>query len=973
MFPSPNQFLQARIFLLDNQFRYYPVCLSGSSFHVLMVLIRFVALCTSSRQSILPSDLFRLFAPHASIRHRSVLHILRFPIGTPSKSRFAIHITKFTSTFSSRISSPSPKTLTIHTVSHTQTHLSVMSNNQRHNSRSLPNKTQQQRFVPKAVASQTLNSKPTLSDSLRQQQQQSSASGTSKSSSGQRRIQGGGGDGNFISYLPQDEAVAAGLGAEEGGLDPVESQGAVDLLNRECSRLLKLNPKDFWREVASDTSLHAFLESFLKFRSRWYDFPYRGAKGIVAGVIVGEHELSRRVFMILYRISSNRDPGAKASDSLSAKDHAAILQEKKLLDLPKLLDICAIYGHENEELTRLIVTNAIKAQPLIHDSFNAVISHFLNIVNTMYERCNTSLEVLLSSHNSQDDGPTRLHTDYLEVMDFINDAIVSMDALVTAYNHAAVFFFSCPLETSYGSDELLKILARLHDSLLPNLHRGFKKLFSPNKNTSSDTFPKVAISLKMLSSRIVDFCWKLLNSCYLNEELFKETAPFPSTSKIFPAQVEDPVIRADILLQTLREIIEECSIVQEERTVNSLLQSIEKKYKLMSKLEQLGQEGWILIDNEQLKFLSGTIVVPTNTEIPKLPFVTSKNIEMDEDNAIMESKISQIKDLFPDYGKGFISACLEVYNQNPEEVIQRILEGTLHNDLLSLDPTLPTPIPIPPPNPTPQKDKGKGKLIESTPPKSVGPGPSGPVAAATGRVGPGPGPSSGTGRFVRKSSRNVPDSETLNMKDETSRTFALQSVLEYEDEYDDSFDDLGLSVVDSGFDDLSVKVNTSEASEASRWGSRQKPQFFVKDGKNYSYKVAGSVAAANYNEASIVNQVQKETIHGLGRGGNLPLGAVQKVVEMNDGVGNGKGKDYNAPEERKGGRGGRGWGRGSGGRVEDVVEGNGGDGEGGSEGSGGGERGRGRGRGRRGGGGGRSNHYRKDQAMKKHFSGLGGF
>ncbi|KVH92289.1 hypothetical protein Ccrd_005663 [Cynara cardunculus var. scolymus] len=122
--------------------------------------------------------------------------------------------------------------------------------------------------------------------------------------------------------------------------------------------------------VASDTSLHVFLESFLKFRNRWYDFPYRGAKGMVAGVIVGEHELSRRAFMILYRISSNRDPGAKASDSLSAKDHAdihvVILQEKKLLDLPKLLDICAIYGHENEELTRLL---AIKA-PLCPQGVN---------------------------------------------------------------------------------------------------------------------------------------------------------------------------------------------------------------------------------------------------------------------------------------------------------------------------------------------------------------------------------------------------------------------------------------------------------------------------------------------------------------------------------------------------------------------------------------------------------------------------
>ena len=36
--------------------------------------------------------------------------------------------------------------------------------------------------------------------------------------------------------------------------------------------------------------------------------------------------------------------------------NVVLLQEKKLLDLPKLLDICSIYGHENEELTGLLVS-----------------------------------------------------------------------------------------------------------------------------------------------------------------------------------------------------------------------------------------------------------------------------------------------------------------------------------------------------------------------------------------------------------------------------------------------------------------------------------------------------------------------------------------------------------------------------------------------------------------------------------------
>ena len=33
----------------------------------------------------------------------------------------------------------------------------------------------------------------------------------------------------------------------------------------------------------------------------------------------------------------------------------ALLQEKKWLDLPKLMDICAVYGHDNALLTKTLV------------------------------------------------------------------------------------------------------------------------------------------------------------------------------------------------------------------------------------------------------------------------------------------------------------------------------------------------------------------------------------------------------------------------------------------------------------------------------------------------------------------------------------------------------------------------------------------------------------------------------------------
>ncbi|GLT77364.1 hypothetical protein SLA2020_489590 [Shorea laevis] len=181
-----------------------------------------------------------------------------------------------------------------------------MSNSHRyaHNSRqdgnSRNNPKTHKKFVPKNQNQTSTPTRSSLSASLRQTDAASSTTGgVTTGSTGRRGLSCHGG--NFVNYLPQDEAVAAGFGADEGGLDAVESQRVVDLSNRELSRLLKLNPKEFWKEVATDTSLHEFLDSFLQFRSRWYDLPHCGAKGIVAGVIVGELELSRRVFMLLYR------------------------------------------------------------------------------------------------------------------------------------------------------------------------------------------------------------------------------------------------------------------------------------------------------------------------------------------------------------------------------------------------------------------------------------------------------------------------------------------------------------------------------------------------------------------------------------------------------------------------------------------------------------------------------------------------
>ena len=415
------------------------------------------------------------------------------------------------------------------------------------------------------------------------------------------------------------------------------------------------------------------------------------------------------------------------------------------------------------------------------------------------------------------------------------------------------------------------------------------------------------------------------------------------------------------------------------------------------------------MDNEQFCYLSGILAHPLEAVVKKTSNeptpATSDKMHVEEDATIMESKINQIKDLFPDYGKGFLYACLEVYDQNPEEVIQRILEGTLHEDLQFLDTSLDT---IPQPKSAPSisgKDKGKGKLFESTALSSADTltMSGGLQADSSSFLSP-----SSVGRYTRKSRADLSSSQTLDSRSEqdSAKNAAIVMQYEYEDEYDDSFDDLGLSVVESGVEETeiledkiksnlgrswgthSVISGAGAGDSNAKWNSRKTPRFFVKDGKNYSYKVTGSIAVANLNEASIVNQANKELIHGLGRGGNLPVGAVKKLTELNEDEneqsdvvemegrgkpGNFRGRGTERGRGRGRGRGGRGVGVASPGTVKKVTESNEGHDDEQSDVSGMGGRGDsrgGRGRGRRGGG---RNQYRKDQAMKKHFSGLTGY
>lgn len=103
------------------------------------------------------------------------------------------------------------------------------------------------------------------------------------------------------------------------------------------------------------------------------------------------------------------------------------------------------------------------------------------------------------------------------------------------------------------------------------------------------TLSDVALSIRMLSKRTVRFGWRLLHYCYLNDQLREHD--IQTSTKMFPAKVEDPMIRGDILVQTLKDINKEATYSSQVNHGNTFLQSLESEFQLMSQIGDIRNKG----------------------------------------------------------------------------------------------------------------------------------------------------------------------------------------------------------------------------------------------------------------------------------------------------------------------------------------------------------------------------------------------
>jgi activating signal cointegrator complex subunit 2 len=308
----------------------------------------------------------------------------------------------------------------------------------------------------------------------------------------------------------------------------------------------------------------------------------------------------------------------------------------------------------------------------------------------------------------------------------------------------------------------------------------------------------------------------------------------------------------------------------------------------------------------------------------------------DDDSTIMLSLVSQVKDLLPEFGDGYIATCLDALDRNPEHVINALLEGNIPQEVVeSVDSQL-------------TFEKYKKLRIERVITEAAFP-----VLPGTTTMNTGNALHSTTIHQQNQQSKRNYDSLTAKYLDakeasyaEKIKVAAIQSQWEYEDEYDDSYDELlhhgadGVAEGEGGGEEeeeekeetgnenihqaatalgglnLGGSTNTTTAGRGGRGGTSQfnsrggggrsggntttrgrgprgkGGKLWVLDGRVYNYPKPGAKEVANEADAQAAirqaDQAAKE-IHGLGPGGNKP-----RVPGSGAGAGAGAGVGANA-------------------------------------------------------------------------------
>ncbi|XP_023270081.1 activating signal cointegrator 1 complex subunit 2 [Seriola lalandi dorsalis] len=453
--------------------------------------------------------------------------------------------------------------------------------------------------------------------------------------------------------------------------------------------LLALPHDKFWCQVVFDESLQRCLDSYLCHAPRSLDLTALPSSPTMAEM---QRSVHRSVFLTFLRMATHKE---SKDNFLTPAVFGEIIYDNFLFDIPKILDLCVLFGKGNSQLLHKMIENIFTQQPSYYSDLDETVPTVLQVFDSVLDKCGlqcegaTAMEPMKLNAHKQ---PTAMTMSQQELADII---LYLCDSTTTIHAFLDIFPAACSTFHSHG---FLSRLTSFYETTVPDLEKALRKRNFDDKGLQDNLWKRLSHSCR----KMVETAHLLLHHTCLQpilegrenmqtfaEELLQHFTSFLPEKRFLSDYDEQFPLSDDIsLLQQALPVIDETRTSYLLQGVESAWDSVGRRRtqsQIQPKAPSLlsasqGAVGWA---GERPKGAEAMLDVPGKG---------NNGVVCPLSAAELESLLSCIRDLLPDLGEGFLLACLEEYNYNSELVINNILEDRLAPSLDKLDRSMPRPV-----------------------------------------------------------------------------------------------------------------------------------------------------------------------------------------------------------------------------------------------------------------------------------------
>ncbi|XP_056447822.1 activating signal cointegrator 1 complex subunit 2-like [Gadus chalcogrammus] len=466
-------------------------------------------------------------------------------------------------------------------------------------------------------------------------------------------------------------------------------------ITEDLEWLLALPHDKFWCQVVFDETLQKCLDSYLRHASRGLD-----PAGLPCSPAVAEAQrhIHRAVFMTFLRMATHKE---SKENFLTPSVFGEIIYENFLFDIPKILDLCVLFGKGNTQLLHKMIENIFTQQPGYYSDLDEAVPSVLQVFDTILDKCGlqcegAAMEPMKLSANGRPTAMTMSQQDLLDLVLYLCDSTTTIHAFLDIYPPAC---------STFQSHSFLSRLVSFYESAVPDIEKAVRKRNFTDKSLKEDLWQRMCHSCK----RMVEVAHLLLQHSCLQpileggdniqtfaEELLQHFTSFLPEKRFLSDYDEQFPIADDISL--LQQAL---PLIDETRT-SYLLQGVQSAWDSVGRRRPRGHTQTHGRPAAQGGAAGGRASplglresgegweTPRGAEASQyMPHKGNNGAAGSLGAGELESLLSSIRELLPDLGEGFLLACLQEYDYSSELVINNILEDRLAPGLDQLDRAMP--------------------------------------------------------------------------------------------------------------------------------------------------------------------------------------------------------------------------------------------------------------------------------------------